>query len=276
MPRGSVPAEAPPGHLSVSVVAHHALWDSWVHERDILVPLGVVPAVEADEVAACLRYAAALAPAVALNGGAVAAGRLAITASDPDLDLLVEVGDAVARRPGPRWHRARSRRGRRRPGRVPEPAPTVRSADPGRVGAGLRRVGRGVRCRAELTATPVPRRCPGPGLTPDAAPSWHTEGLGRSASGRPVARTVFGPCDRGAGGPRTPMATAATSRSCTKRHHQPNDKDPLVAEALIIDACRTPRGIGKQGKGALAHLHPQHVAATVLEALVDAQRLRHR
>lgn len=91
----AVPAEAPPGHLSVSAVAHHALWDSWVHERDILLPLGIVPAVEVDEVAACLRYVAALAPAIALSGGAVAAGRLAITASDPDLDLLVEVGDAV-------------------------------------------------------------------------------------------------------------------------------------------------------------------------------------
>jgi acetyl-CoA C-acetyltransferase len=42
-----------------------------------------------------------------------------------------------------------------------------------------------------------------------------------------------------------------------------------MAEAFIIDACRTPRGIGKQGKGALAHLHPQHVGATVLRALVD-------
>ena len=41
-----------------------------------------------------------------------------------------------------------------------------------------------------------------------------------------------------------------------------------MPDALIIDACRTPRGIGKQGKGALAHLHPQHLAATVLEALV--------
>jgi len=91
----AVPAEAPPGHLSVSAVAHHALWDSWVHERDILLPLGIVPAVEVDEVAACLRYVAALAPAIALSGGAVAAGRLAIAASDPDLDLLVEVGDAV-------------------------------------------------------------------------------------------------------------------------------------------------------------------------------------
>ena len=42
-----------------------------------------------------------------------------------------------------------------------------------------------------------------------------------------------------------------------------------MADALIIDACRTPRGIGKQGKGALAHLHPQHLGATVLAALVE-------
>src|SRR5258708_28921074 len=40
-----------------------------------------------------------------------------------------------------------------------------------------------------------------------------------------------------------------------------------MADAYIIDACRTPRGIGKQGKGALAPLHPQHLAATVLRAL---------
>ena len=42
-----------------------------------------------------------------------------------------------------------------------------------------------------------------------------------------------------------------------------------MSDALIIDACRTPRGIGKPGKGALAHLHPQHVAATVLRALAE-------
>ena len=40
-----------------------------------------------------------------------------------------------------------------------------------------------------------------------------------------------------------------------------------MPEALIIDACRTPRGIGKLGKGALAEHHPQHLAATVLKAL---------
>jgi acetyl-CoA C-acetyltransferase len=42
-----------------------------------------------------------------------------------------------------------------------------------------------------------------------------------------------------------------------------------MAEALIIDACRTPRGIGKVGRGALAHLHPQHLGATVLKALAE-------
>ncbi|KGE05061.1 acetyl-CoA C-acetyltransferase [Pseudohaliea rubra] len=40
-------------------------------------------------------------------------------------------------------------------------------------------------------------------------------------------------------------------------------------EAWLIDACRTPRGIGKKGKGALAHLHPQHLGATVLAALAE-------
>lgn len=42
-----------------------------------------------------------------------------------------------------------------------------------------------------------------------------------------------------------------------------------MPDALIIDAVRTPRGIGKQGKGSLAHLHPQHLGATVLRALVE-------
>jgi acetyl-CoA C-acetyltransferase len=44
-------------------------------------------------------------------------------------------------------------------------------------------------------------------------------------------------------------------------------------EAWIIDAVRTPRGIGKQGKGALAHLHPQRLAATVLRALKERNDL---
>ena len=46
-----------------------------------------------------------------------------------------------------------------------------------------------------------------------------------------------------------------------------------MSEAYIIDAVRTPRGIGKPGKGALSHLHPQHLAATVLKALKDRNNI---
>ncbi len=46
-----------------------------------------------------------------------------------------------------------------------------------------------------------------------------------------------------------------------------------MTEAYIIDAVRTPRGIGKPGKGALSHLHPQHLAATVLEAIKERNNL---
>lgn len=47
-----------------------------------------------------------------------------------------------------------------------------------------------------------------------------------------------------------------------------------MADAYIIDACRTPRGIGKPGKGALSHMHPQHLAATVLKALKERNNLK--
>src|SRR5436853_7793171 len=47
-----------------------------------------------------------------------------------------------------------------------------------------------------------------------------------------------------------------------------SEEDTMV-DALIIDACRTPRGIGKAGKGALSGIHPQQLGATVLRALAD-------
>ena len=96
----SAAAEAPPGHVSVSAVAHHALWDSWVHERDVLVPLGLAPEPEADEVAACLRYVAALGPALALNRGAAGSGVLAIDATGPDVVVVVDIGEEVVVRAG--------------------------------------------------------------------------------------------------------------------------------------------------------------------------------
>jgi len=96
----SAASEAPPGHVSVSAVAHHALWDSWVHERDVLVPLGLAPEPEADEVAACLRYVAALGPALALNRGAAGYGVLAIDATGPDVVVVVDIGEELVVRAG--------------------------------------------------------------------------------------------------------------------------------------------------------------------------------
>lgn len=46
-----------------------------------------------------------------------------------------------------------------------------------------------------------------------------------------------------------------------------------MSQAWIIDACRTPRGIGKKGKGALAEQHPQHLGATVLKAIAERNDL---
>ncbi len=46
-----------------------------------------------------------------------------------------------------------------------------------------------------------------------------------------------------------------------------------MTEAWIIDACRTPRGVGKAGKGALASFHPQHLGAAVLRAIAERNRL---
>jgi acetyl-CoA C-acetyltransferase len=46
-----------------------------------------------------------------------------------------------------------------------------------------------------------------------------------------------------------------------------------MSEAWIIDACRTPRGIGKVGKGALADIHPQQLASTVLKAIAERNHL---
>ena len=46
-----------------------------------------------------------------------------------------------------------------------------------------------------------------------------------------------------------------------------------MTEAWIIDACRTPRGIGKAGRGALANIHAQRLGATVLKALAERNAL---
>jgi acetyl-CoA C-acetyltransferase len=44
-------------------------------------------------------------------------------------------------------------------------------------------------------------------------------------------------------------------------------------ETWIIDACRTPRGIGKVGKGALSGLHPQRLGSVILKALAERNNI---
>ncbi len=95
-----VTAEGPPGHIPLCAMVAHALWDSWVHERDIVLPLGLDPVVEPDEVALCLAYAAALSPAFLAAGGSVRTGAFAVQATDPEVSLAVDVGATVVVRPG--------------------------------------------------------------------------------------------------------------------------------------------------------------------------------
>lgn len=87
-------AEGPPGHLTVTALAHHALWDGWIHERDVLLPLGEQPPVEPDEVVAALRYAAALAPGYGLISGS--AGRRGVLEVVPTGSRTPGVGEGDA------------------------------------------------------------------------------------------------------------------------------------------------------------------------------------
>ncbi len=46
-----------------------------------------------------------------------------------------------------------------------------------------------------------------------------------------------------------------------------------MTDAWIIDAVRTPRGIGKYPKGALSQIHPQRLGSTVLRALAERNNI---
>ena len=88
-------AEAPPGHIAVHGVVLHALWDSWVHERDILLPLGLPVDEEPDEVVESLRYGVALAPALALTAAPHQRGRLGVEVDDLGLTCWIDAGPVV-------------------------------------------------------------------------------------------------------------------------------------------------------------------------------------
>ena len=52
----SAEAESPLGHVTARLMLAHALWDSWLHERDIFEPLGRPPAIEDDELFTAAWY----------------------------------------------------------------------------------------------------------------------------------------------------------------------------------------------------------------------------
>jgi hypothetical protein len=93
-------AEAPPGHIPLRGVALHALWDAWTHERDIVIPLGLVPVEEPDEIAGCLQYAAALSPLFAVAYGSTRRGAITVETTDPVVRFVVDVSDGVVVRDG--------------------------------------------------------------------------------------------------------------------------------------------------------------------------------
>lgn len=90
-------AESPTGHVRIIEVVYHALWDAWVHERDVLLPIGLSPVEEPDEVAAALRYAAALGPTFVVMSGADVQGALVIEATHPEARVVIEVDAGCVR-----------------------------------------------------------------------------------------------------------------------------------------------------------------------------------
>jgi uncharacterized protein (TIGR03083 family) len=97
----ALPAEAPPGHVSLHALSLHALWDAWIHERDILLPLGRTQVEEPDEVRDCVRYAAGLGPALLATTGSTRSGALVVDGRGPDVCVVVEAGETVTVGGGP-------------------------------------------------------------------------------------------------------------------------------------------------------------------------------
>ena len=99
-PTWMLPAEGPPGHIAISAVVHHALWDAWVHERDVMLPLGQTPPERDDEIIASLHYVSALGPAYAISQGKPHTGILGVRVSKPDAAFVVDIGESAVVRSG--------------------------------------------------------------------------------------------------------------------------------------------------------------------------------
>lgn len=94
-------AESPMGHVPAHLALAHGYWDSWLHERDVLVPLGLAPEPEPDELLVALDYsllAAGVQGGLVDDPGAIGEGpsepidELLAPREVPGVVLRVEVG----------------------------------------------------------------------------------------------------------------------------------------------------------------------------------------
>jgi uncharacterized protein (TIGR03083 family) len=95
-------AECPVGHLPIRLVLQHGLWDGWIHERDVALPLGLPVPVEPDEVISSLVYASALSSAIALIRDDSLRGEFTVATNSPlsrwhvDVARQVEIRQSAA------------------------------------------------------------------------------------------------------------------------------------------------------------------------------------
>lgn len=87
-------AESPLGHVPARLALAHAHWDSWLHERDILLPLGREPERDPDEVLIATWYALA---AAGLQGGLVGDFGDAADGPTEPIDAVLSFADLPAR-----------------------------------------------------------------------------------------------------------------------------------------------------------------------------------
>ena len=81
-------AEAPPGRVPAYLAVSHFLFDSWVHEYDLMVPRGEQPVLVADEVVPVASYVLGLAVVTADSGQS-----LDVRLTDLDLRIGVDAVD---------------------------------------------------------------------------------------------------------------------------------------------------------------------------------------
>lgn len=87
------PAEAPPGRVPAYLALTHMLFDSWVHERDLMVPAGEVVVTDVSEASVVIAYVVGLAGiARGVDERPPLTQRLVIKPTDADGPLEVNVG----------------------------------------------------------------------------------------------------------------------------------------------------------------------------------------